>query len=349
MRRSLPALVAVALVVGGVAALRALSTSPAEAPRDSVNDPVAPPAAERRGLDAAPDPSSAAAASATSLAPRPRSLRGTRVDGELTAVDGRLVVTDATRRFFDYFLTATGEESPEAMRARIVAAIARRLPPAAARDAEALLDRYLRYRERARDLAGTEAADDLAGRLDAVVALRREVFGPDDAAALFADEEAVVRTALAEHALREDATLSAEERALRLSAIEEARPAEERATRAAAMVAVTLRREEAALRERGGSADELRALREQVVGPEAAARLAALDQSRAEWQQRVDAYRAERAAIDADPSLTPAEHNAAIDRLLEARFSPPERLRVQALDEIANSGPGASDSGPRAP
>src|SRR5262249_39840908 len=85
------------------------------------------------------------------LGPRPRSLRGTRVDGGL-AVDaaGRFMATPDARRLFDYFLATAGEETPERIRARIVAAIEQRLSGDAARDATALLDRYLAYRERAR-------------------------------------------------------------------------------------------------------------------------------------------------------------------------------------------------------
>ena len=55
-------------------------------------DPLAPPGAAADGL------------------PRPRSLRGTRVDGGLVVdAAGRFVPTIDARRLFDYFLTASGE------------------------------------------------------------------------------------------------------------------------------------------------------------------------------------------------------------------------------------------------
>src|SRR5262249_56530534 len=111
------------------------------------------------------------------LGPRPRSLRGTRVDGGL-AVDagGRLMATPDARRLSDYFLATAGEEPPERTRARIVAAIERRLSGDAARDATTLLDRYLAYRERARHATTREE----------LLAARRDTLGPD-AEALFAE------------------------------------------------------------------------------------------------------------------------------------------------------------------
>jgi lipase chaperone LimK len=342
LRRFAPALAiaAIVAVVAGIAGLR--GTASRTGSPSTVAPPAPPSSAANGSIEASTGAGARAGEVATDVGPRPRSLRGTRVDGELTVDErGRFVATEATRRFFDYFLSATGEEPPEAIRARIVAAIARRLPPEAARDAEALLDRYLRYRERARELAETETAKDLADRFAAVEALRREIFGPEDASALFAAEEAQVRAALAERATLEDPALADDQRARRLAAAADALPAEERAARSAATTAIRLRDAEAGLRELGASSAEIQALREQMVGAEAADRLAELDERRAEWKRRVDAYRSARATIEADRALTPAERAAAIEALLADRFSAPERLRVQALDEIARSGQGA--------
>lgn len=326
MWRPLAVVVAVALVVGGIGVWRD------EAPR-LASTPI-PAAASAPAL--ADVLSRGTAAGEPGPGRRPRSLRGTRVDGELTVdAAGDLLVTDGTRRFFDYFLTASGEETPERLRARIIAAAERRVPAPAARELGDLLDRYLLYRERVRLLADTGADGDLRARLDLVSALRREVFGTEVASTLFGDEEAAARLVLTERELTVDPTLSAEDRAARLAAVEADVPAELRASRAAAMTAIALRREEAALRDRGAPADELQALREQMVGADAAARLADLDRRRAEWTARVDAYRAARAAIEGDATLDAAARTAALDALLAERFDTTEALRLRALDAIA--------------
>lgn len=335
VRRALLGLVVVGLVVAGLAwrgGERGGASPRGEAPDVVAGDPAGDAEGEGAEADAVADPDAAL---------RPRSLRGTRVDGGLVVdAAGHFVPTLETRRFFDYFLTATGEIAPDALRAQIVTAIGRRLPPSEAPAAVALLDRYLDYRDRARAMAdaGT-ASDDLAARLQQVERLRREVFPPDVVEAFFAEEEAAVHREIARRAVAGDPSLSFAERQQGLAAIDADAPPEVREARAAAVLAGTLQQEEAALHARGGSPDELRALRERLVGPEAASRLADLDTRRADWQARVDEFRSERARIVADQSRTQAERATAVSALLASRFSEPERLRVQALDEIPATGP----------
>jgi lipase chaperone LimK len=265
--------------------------------------------------------------------PRPRSLRGTRVDGGL-AVDanGHFVVTPDARRLFDYFLATTGEEPDADIRTRIVAVIDRRLSGDAARDAAALLDRYLAYRERAQHTSTREG----------LLAARRETLGPD-ADALFADVTPLEEMAVETARIANDPTLTPDERAARRAALEAQLPESMRETRSQALAPLELIEQESALRAVGASPDEVRALRERMAGPEAADRLEALDRARAEWDARVASYREARAAIESDPSLTAEARTRAIDDLVAARFTGPERVRVAALDRIAaDAGPGGA-------
>lgn len=336
MRRAL--VVALVAFAAAGALLGRAATKPA--PEASLAAP-----AERRA--AGPDeplaslpaglPSDAAGAPA-----RPRSLRGTRVDGGLVVdADGHFVPTLDARRLFDYFLTATGEVPDDALHARIEREIARRLPEGAAREALALLDRYLGYRERVRALATADVPDDddLDSRLATLVALRRETLGPDAAEAFFAEEEADARRLLESRRIANDPSLSPEERAARVEAIfaaaEADLPAEVREARAAARLATTLRGAEAEVRARGGDDAEIAALRARLAGPEAAARLAELDRTRSEWRGRVEAYRTARDRLLHDSSLDAAARDAAVARLLGESFTPAEQRRVAALDQIA--------------
>ena len=264
-------------------------------------------------------------AASPALGPRPRSLRGTRVDGGL-AVDagGRFMATPDARRLFDYFLATAGEEPPERIRARIVAAIEQRLSGDAARDATALLDRYLAYRERA---GHTRTREEL-------LAARRETLGAD-ADALFADVTPLEELAVEVARTANDPRLSPDERAARRAALEASLPQSLQDTRARVLAPLTLSQEEAALRAAGASPDAIRAIREQMAGVEAADRLEALDRARADWDTRVASYREARAAIEADPSLSADARARAVADLLATRFSVPERTRVAALDRIA--------------
>ena len=334
MRRMILATLAV-LVAAGVFLIR--PRRPVETPRvDEARE-----SAEPAGVAATARVGDGPSMTTASRQRRPRSLRGTRVDGGFVVdADGHFVPTLDARRLFDYFLTASGELPNDELRARIHDEIERHLKPEPAGEAAALLDKYLVYRERVRALATAAVPDDgdLEKRLATLAALRREVLGEDAAEAFFADEEADARRLLAARRINADTTLAPEERAARVEEIfresEAELPPDVRAARAATRTAATLKDAEAEIRARGGDDAEIAAMRERVAGPEAAARLAALDRLRGAWLARVDAFRAERARIQNDATLTPEARAAAIARLTDESFDRDERQRVEALDRI---------------
>ncbi len=249
------------------------------------------------------------------------------------------MVCPEVRRFFDYFLSATGEEPAETVRARIVSEIQARLQPRAANEAIDLLDRYLAYRERA---AALDPADrnDLEAQFAALEELRREILGDHDAVALFGDEEDASRVALERRRIAEDPRLSAEEKERALEEAEAQLPEPEREARAEAVSALRLWQDEQKLRADGASPQELRGLRESRFGKEAADRLEELDQAHDAWRDRVSLFQSGKAAIESDPSLTSDQRASAVDQLLQASFSATEQIRVHAiLGDPATSAP----------
>lgn len=272
--------------------------------------------------------------------PLPASLQDTDVDGWLGVDDaGHLVVTPGARWFFEYFLSATGEESAQEIRVRIIAEINKRLPAAGAQEAIALLDRYLAYRQRAQEMTATESTTDLEQRLRQLQDIRRQVFGDADAAALFGEEENILSVDIARARVLHDDSLSPQERQRQLDELEQQLPEPARAARAQAMGPLQLAQDEADLRAQGADPEEVRALRESRFGSEAADRLEGLDRERAEWDRRVADYRAAREGIEADQTLTAEQRARAADELKGQRFTPTERLRIEALDRIAQQHP----------
>jgi lipase chaperone LimK len=269
----------------------------------------------------------------------PRSLRGSDADGGL-AIDagGAFLPTPDAIALFDYFLAASGEEDPAVIRQRIVDQIRGRLGGAAAREAEALLDSYLAFRDELRELVqAAEAPPHLEQRLQWIRELRREHFGPEVAAALFGAGEDVVLIDLERRRVATDASLDAEERAARLAALDARLPESVRVTRQRARAPQRVREEVAALRSAGASEAEVFAVRERSFGAEAADRLAALDAQRAEWERRLAAYQAERDQLLADEeiaALAKEEREAALDALRAAHFEPGELQRVRAIDHF---------------
>jgi lipase chaperone LimK len=79
-------------------------------------------------------------------------------------------------------------------------------------------------------------------------------------------------------------------------------------------------------------ANELFQQRAQRFGPEAAQRLAALDQEEARWAERIGAARQAAAAIRANPAWSAPQQEEALQRLLDQAFPDAgERLRASAL------------------
>lgn len=261
------------------------------------------------------------------------SLVGTTPDGILVAdAAGRFVATPSALRLFDHFLSASGEEPLATMLARIAAEIDRQLPASAHADAHALLRRHLAYRAAARELHAEGLDDqDLETRHQRLRELRREHFGPD-AERLFAEEEQTARVALALRRLARDETLSETERAERRAALEEALPENVRRANRAARLPAELARRERELLASGATPGALQALREELVGRDAAERLEALDARRAHWQRRIEAYRLERDL--ALQGAEPTEADAIVARIRSLHFQGPERARVAALDRI---------------
>jgi lipase chaperone LimK len=75
------------------------------------------------------------------------------------------------------------------------------------------------------------------------------------------------------------------------------------------------------------SAEDRLRLRTAKVGAEAAQRLGALDDERAKWTARFEAFKAARRALEP----LDAEDEKVLAALLERDFTEPERRRVQAL------------------
>jgi len=271
----------------------------------------------------------------------PPSLRDTDVDGALVVDSaGRFVATTDALALFDYFFSARGEESSRTIIRRIRREIRERLPSGAVADAVDFLDRYLAYRAGARALAEAAPRDeDLAGRLQALHALRVATFGAATAERLFAAEEERIRSVLERRAIQTDPTLDDDSRHDRLAALEATVPAGVQAARERALAPTRLLEDERRLRATGAAPATIAALREERFGPEAAARLAELDRRRAAWERRLADYRAERAAIETNGRLSAAARRAALEQLQVERFTALERRRVEALDRLSRGRP----------
>ena len=277
---------------------------------------------------------SAPVASPAAVAP---SLRGTDIDGRLQAnPDGSLLISDQLRHLFDYYLSTAGEQNHAQIVAQVQAHIRDSLDEPARSQALDLFQRYLDYQralvELEQDFPAAADIDSLWARQDAVERLRADLFSPAEHQAFFAAEESYNRFTLERLSILHNPALSEAEKAQDIEALRESLPEAMQAL-LVPQIHQDLRQQTQALREAGADPAAVRELRMDMVGPEATARLEALDVQRAQWQQRLDDYRRERDAILSQSGLADSDRERAVQALLDARFDRTEQLRVSALSD----------------
>lgn len=269
----------------------------------------------------------------------PPSFEGTTVDGVFRLdADGNLLISEDIRRIFDYFLAAVGEESLRASVARLRAYIAAQLPVNAREQALALLNQYLEYKRELvlleRDLPQMANLDALRQREAAVQALRARLFDSQTQQAFFGREEAYNQFTLQRLAIVNDAQLDATAKALAIDQLRNNLPADMQDA-VLPQLQNDLREQTAALQAAGANPEQIRQLRQQLVGAEATQRLEALDQQRQTWKKRIAQYRQDKAAIENNPGLSAGDKRAAINQLAAENFDERERLRLEAAEQLS--------------
>jgi lipase chaperone LimK len=81
----------------------------------------------------------------------------------------------------------------------------------------------------------------------------------------------------------------------------------------------------------GTSAADWQTQRQQALGPEAAARLAALDAEDSAWELRMDLARHAVRTLAIRAELSSLQRDQALQQWLDAHFKPQEQVRVRAL------------------
>lgn len=334
LRRAVWGLLAVAIALGmwhwGTGDVRSLTPA-------SVSTAQALPPAWRDAGQAAGAPT----VFQTGLEALPRSVQGTEVDGAVTAdAQGRLQVTRELRNLFDYFLSVVGEEPLSRIRERVAAYLSARLKASATQAGLDLFDRYVAFTQ-ARgqmaqgpdDGAPTLSLTQIAERHQQVAALRTRHFSGAEIEAFFGDETREDSFQLQRASILQDAKLSAVDKARRLQTLITALPATLRDRLTPLDTVRDLQALTQDWRARGGTAAELHAARVELVGPQATERLEALDAQRQGWQQRVQAWRQHRSALQADASLSAVQREQALTQWTQSQFTATERLRLNAMDE----------------
>jgi lipase chaperone LimK len=260
------------------------------------------------------------------------SLRGTQTDGGVSiGFGGHLKVDMALRHLFDYHLMLIGETDMPGIRRLLHDDLVRReLGPPLIDEVMTSFDRYVRYQQAAVTLAAQTALP-LQQQLAVVIALRQRMLGNDMAEAFFGDEQRQQQQILQRLAVQSDSHLSVAEKTRALQALHDALPVNEQLAQAQIAMGNTVQNQTDAFDAAQTDAGTRHAERAQSFGADAADRLQQLDESRAQWQTRLDAYAQQSQAIQSDNSLDSAQQQAALHQLLTNSFQGTEQLQVQAM------------------
>lgn len=278
----------------------------------------------------------------------PRSLQNSGTPAELDVDEnGQLVVNIKVRNLFDYYLSALGEESEAELIERIKRELSV-LPPDAHARATDILKGYLSYK----------TAMDEYLELNPVLAIESAKLSPQEIRQYeknILSEKIRLRFIRNEHmdsetifafydvedrhdsyisaldAITDNAVLSDDERwreqeiALQQMPewfqVQEKRKIQRSRLNSLDRAAMT--------------AAEFNQRRLEIVGPEAAARLEALDKQRSEWDARVSAFNNEKAALEQQwGGSDSAGYLQAVEALQRQSFSETELMRIQGQEEL---------------
>ena len=242
------------------------------------------------------------------------------------------------KRLFDYYLSAVGEQSIDAITLEIRSELERRLSPDQQPAAKRLLALYLQFKlalvelEKKPELAGG-GVNAIRQRLLAMQDLRSQFFSFEETQGMFGFEDDYDLDAVARLEISQNPALSATQKQAQLAALDASQSAALREEREAPRVVLKIEQMAQTLRAQGASEDEVYRMRSKELNPEAAARLADVDRDENAWKSRIASYLSERSKLlKIQVDATPAQRELALEQLQQAQFSPDERRRLAAYE-----------------
>jgi lipase chaperone LimK len=274
-----------------------------------------------------------------SLPPIPPSLQGTDAPKIELDDSGQLVASIALRNLFDYFLAGVDEEPLQTCIDRIRNHLRSNISGAAQAQALAILDQYIGYRNALVDFEknerprGKPTATDMRIYANKLRDQRELYFDPEISAAFFNDEDAYTQYALDRFDLQNTAGLSAAEREQKLAYLRSNLPEHMRNIISDSQQPMRVAQQIDQLRANGASAYEIDQARIALVGPDAAERLAALDQTRSDWNARIDQYLDYKRELAIGQGDSNTGKEVALKQWLDDHFSAAEQLRLGAAEQ----------------
>ncbi|MFT7186006.1 MAG: lipase chaperone LimK [Pseudohongiellaceae bacterium] len=290
------------------------------------------------------------------LGPLPNSLDGTIMANVLVVdEDGNLRISSDIQRIFDYFLSTANEEPLETVLARINEYLEHYLRNPALNQAKDILVDYIDLKtalydfevERADEIKQYMQSDQnklennklsyLEDQLQARNELREKHLSQEVYESFYEDEQIFDQYTLDRMKVMADKSLSEGEQQQQLDLIDSQAPKDLVQAREETQISDTLKKRTAKLREQGADDTEIRALRTEMFGEEAAYRFDELDRQRAKWKQRLNQYLAQRRQILTIQGLSLKAKEIQIDTLRSSLFDSREQIRVKVYERKSDA------------
>ncbi len=294
----------------------------------------------------------------TGLENLPRSLQGTKVDGEIIIDENKqLVVTYGLKRLFDYFLSAQGEESDKAIHQRIKNYITSHTPEPASSQAIEIYQQYVAYLQALggleKEFGNLQMRATKDGKLDInlikqrqakVIQLQEKYFQQATIKAFFKTDKMLENYTLAMLAIDKNKNLSEKQklqaRKNYIANMENGsdKKAMQKQQEQQANLAELIKRTET-MKKQGATAEQLYTMRKSLVGEQSAKRLAEVDKEEADFAKRFATYQQKKQAIIqqfGENSPTSAEK---IQQVEESLFNKNEQKRLGGYEMVHASTP----------
>lgn len=267
----------------------------------------------------------------------PSSLQGTHHGVTLRSHNQQFIITASLKDLFDYYLSAAGEDSLEAIENRILVDLARQLSGDALEQANEIWKNYLTYKTQlvqfdqqflanSEERQVLEQLQFLQQRQMALIALQDQILTPEVAEILFAFDRKLDQLTL-EKAELLASDLTAEQKQQGLINLQAQLPID-------ALQGLRRNQQQQALmlidEDKTLTAQKKFQLRSEQVGASAASRLQKLDEERARWSQRIIEFKQQKKFLQ-NSGLADEEYLGSLEKLYTQHFAPSEQLRARAL------------------
>ena len=274
------------------------------------------------------------------------SLKGTSIDGMYPVdSDGNLVLSDAIKHRFEYFLSTMGEFPLEQVLQMVKEDISMNLQSPAKEQALKLFDDYVAYKyalvelEKNFESATSYEVNDIERfryQLEQLRNKRREYLDGAAVDAFFGFDELYDDFMLSQLDIQNNSQLTPQEKQQQLKDLQQTLPIELQKMREETQRVSTVFELTQDMKKNGANESEIFEYNSQEFGQAAAERLQKLEKEREKWQEKVNGYLLSKNNILSDELLTEQEKAEKVERLKNDTFSAQEKKRLPAFEIMAN-------------